>query len=143
MSRPTLVRAGLAVLAFVQGVLAVWALGAPRAFYDDFPGGGRSWVSPLGPYDEHLVRDVGALSLALTVVLVAALVWPERRLVLAAGLAYLAWSVPHLVFHLTADDVLPTGDRIASEAGEIVAALIAAALVWEAARARERPREPV
>jgi hypothetical protein len=142
MSRPTLVRAGLGVLAFVQGVLAVWALAAPRAFYDDFPGGGRSWVSPLGPYDEHLVRDVGALSLALTVVLVVAFVGPDRRLVLAAGLAYLAWSVPHLVFHLTADDVLAAGDRIVSEAGELVSVLIAAALVWDAVRARERPRAP-
>src|SRR3954452_892233 len=108
-------RAALGVLILSQGALALWALLAPRAFYDDFPGAGRSWVSPLGPYDEHLVRDVGALSLALPVVLVAALVSLDRRLVLVAGLAYLAWSVPHLVFHLTADDVLSTGDRIASE----------------------------
>jgi hypothetical protein len=140
MSRTTLVRAGLGILAFVQGVLAVWALVAPRSFYDGFPGAGRSWVSPLGPYDEHLVRDVGALSLALTVVLVVAFVWPDRRLVLVAGLAYVAWSVPHVAFHLTADDVLPAGDRIASEAGELVSVLIAAALVWAAVRAPERPR---
>jgi hypothetical protein len=139
-----LVRAGLAVLALVQGALAVWALLAPRAFYDDFPGGGRSWVSPLGPYDEHLVRDVGALSLALTVVLVAALVAPDRRLVLVAGLAYLAWAVPHLVFHLTADDVLSAGDRVASEAGQLLTTLIAAALVLDALRVgdRARPRTP-
>jgi hypothetical protein len=136
-ARPSLVRAGLLVLTVVQGVLAVWALVAPRAFYDDFPGGGRSWVSPLGPYDEHLVRDVGALSLALTVVLVAALVTMDRRVVLVAGLAYLAWALPHFVFHLTADDALATGDRIASEVGEALTVLIAAALVWSAARERE------
>lgn len=139
-----LVRAGLALLALVQGALAVWALLAPRAFYDDFPGGGRAWVSPLGPYDEHLVRDVGALSLALTVVLVAALVSLDRRLVLVAGLAYLAWSVPHLAFHLTADDVLPAGDRVAGEAGQLLTTLIAAALALDALRARDRaqPRTP-
>jgi hypothetical protein len=133
-------RTGLAVLVLSQGSLALWALLAPRAFYDDFPGGGRSWVSPLGPYDEHLVRDVGALSLGLTVVLLAAALWPEARLRLIAAVAYLAWSVPHLIFHLTADDVLSTGDRIASEAGEVLATLIALALAVDAVR--ERPKVP-
>jgi hypothetical protein len=55
-------RTGLAVLCVSQAWLAVWALLAPRSFYDDFAGGGRAWVSLLGPYDEHLVRDVGALA---------------------------------------------------------------------------------
>ncbi len=128
-------RAALAVLILSQGTLALWALLAPRAFFDDFPGGGRSWVSPLGPYDEHLVRDVGALSLALTVVLVAAAVWPERRLRLVAALAYVAWSVPHLIFHLTADGALATGDRIASETGEVLVVLVALALAADAVRA--------
>jgi len=128
-------RAALAVLVLSQGALALWALLAPRAFYDDFPGGGRSWVSPLGPYDEHLVRDVGALSLALTVVLLAAAVWPERRLRLVAALGYLAWSVPHLIFHLTADGPLSTGDRIASETGEVLVSLVALALAVDAVRA--------
>jgi hypothetical protein len=100
-------------------------------------------VSPLGPNDEHHVRDVGALSLGLTVVLLAAAIWPDRRMRLIAGLAYLAWSVPHLIFHLTADDVLSTGDRIASESGEVLASLIALALVVDALRDRERPRAPV
>src|SRR3954471_19600640 len=134
-------RAALAVLILSQGTLALWALLAPRAFYDDFPGGGRSWVSPLGPYDEHLVRDVGALSLALTVVLGCAAIWPDRRLRLVAALSYLAWSVPHLIFHLTADGALSTGDRIASETGEVLVSLVALALAVDAVRQRsEVPR---
>jgi hypothetical protein len=135
-------RAGLAVLILSQGSIALWALLAPRAFYDDFPGGGSSWVSPLGPYDEHLVRDVGALSLGLTVALLAAAVWPQWRMRLMAGLAYLAWSVPHLIFHLTADEVLSTGDRIASETGEVLASVIALTLAVDALRDRDRPRVP-
>ncbi len=128
-------RAALAVLILSQGTLALWALLAPRAFYDAFPGGGRSWVAPLGPYDEHLVRDVGALSLALTVVLVCAAIWPEHRLRLVAALGYLAWSVPHLIFHLTADGALSTGDRIASETGEVLVVIVALALAVDAVRA--------
>ncbi len=41
------VRAGLALLGAGQAVTASWALLAPRAFYDDFPGGGLAWVSAL------------------------------------------------------------------------------------------------
>jgi hypothetical protein len=42
-----------------------WVSLAPTLFFADFPGAGRSWVSPLGPYNEHLVRDVASLNLAL------------------------------------------------------------------------------
>lgn len=133
-------RAALAVLILSQGSIALWALLAPRAFYDDFPGGGRSWVSPLGPYDEHLVRDVGALSLALTVVLVIAFLKPEPLMRLAAGLGFVAWSLPHFIFHLTADGALATGDRIASETGEALTVLVAAVLVVDAIRDRQPPK---
>jgi len=135
-ARSSLLRAGLAVLALVQGAIAVWALLAPRSFHEEFPGPGSPWVAPLGPYDEHLVRDVGALSLALTVVLVAALVWLERRLVIVAAAAYLAWELPHLAFHLTADDALTTGARVLSEAAQVLAVAIAVAVLVGALRTR-------
>jgi hypothetical protein len=41
-------------------------------------------VSTLGRYNEHLVRDYGALDFALAVLLVAAAVLLERRLVQVA-----------------------------------------------------------
>jgi hypothetical protein len=47
-------------------------------------------VSLLPPYNEHLVRDVGALSLAMTVLLGYAAVRPEPR---TARLAVLAFAV--------------------------------------------------
>jgi hypothetical protein len=52
------------------------------------------------PFSEHLFRDFGGATLGLAVVLTAAAVWTERRLVVVALLAYLAFSAPHLVFHL-------------------------------------------
>ncbi|RTL69410.1 MAG: hypothetical protein EKK42_04560 [Pseudonocardiaceae bacterium] len=81
MNTRIVLRVGLLVLAATQAFVGLWALPAPRSFYDDFPAPGRSWVSALPPYNEHLVRDVGALSLALTVLLVAAAIWLDRRLV--------------------------------------------------------------
>ena len=72
----------------------------PARFYEDFPLPGREWVSTLGPYNEHLVRDYGALNLALAVLLVSAAVYLERRLVRGALVTWLVFATPHFVFHL-------------------------------------------
>ena len=89
----------LIVLAVSAGFVGCWALAAPAGFYRSFPGFGWDWVAAAGPYDEHLVRDVGELNLALLVVSVAAAVRPTRWSVRVAGLAWLVYGVPHLAFH--------------------------------------------
>jgi hypothetical protein len=104
----------LVVWAAASVQLGIWATFAPRSFYDDFPGFGREWVRVDGPYNEHLVRDFGALNLALAVVTIAALITFSRPLVIAVAIAWLAWGVPHLVYHLRHLDVLSTGDKVAN-----------------------------
>ena len=110
--RDRAVRVVLAVLAAVTVQLGIWATFAPRAFYDDYPGFGREWVRVNGPYNEHFVRDFGALNLAFAVVTIAALVTLSRPLVIAVAVAWLAWDVPHLVYHLRHLDVYATGDKV-------------------------------
>ena len=44
----------LLTLGIPQGLIGMWALFAPRSFYDDFPVGTDGWVNALGPFDEHL-----------------------------------------------------------------------------------------
>ena len=95
----TLDRVALIVLAVSSIVVGLWAQFAPRSFYDDFPGGGRHWVNADGPFNEHLVRDVGGLNLALVVILVAALVTMSSIMIRVAGLAALVYSLPHAVYH--------------------------------------------
>ena len=90
-----LLRPGLALLAAVEGVLGLWTLLFPASFYDHVP-----TVDLTPPYSEHLLRDFGGATLGLAVVLTAAAIWLERRLVVVALLAYLSFSAPHLVFHL-------------------------------------------
>jgi hypothetical protein len=90
-----LLRPGLALLAAVEIVLGLWTLLFPASFYSDVP-----TVDLTPPFSEHLFRDFGGATLGLAVVLIAAAVWTERRLVVVALLAYLAFSAPHLVFHL-------------------------------------------
>jgi hypothetical protein len=105
-------RAVLGVLAAVQTVNGFYALLAPRSFYEDFPVG-RGWVEALPEYNEHLVRDVGALFLATAVVLAAAAIWLEWRLVVVALVSFLFFSVPHTAYHLFNLDGISTGDAIA------------------------------
>lgn len=98
--RQRLPRGGLLFLAATPLVGGLWALLAPRAFYEGFPLPGRDWVSTLGPYNEHLVRDYGALNLALAVLLVAAAILLELRLAQVALVTWLVFEVPHFVLHL-------------------------------------------
>jgi hypothetical protein len=107
-------RAGLLLLASPPLVVGLWALLVPRSFYGDFPFPGREWVSALGPYNEHLVRDVGALNLALGVLLATAVILLERRLVRASLVAWLVYAVPHLAFHITMLDAFPPFDNLAN-----------------------------
>lgn len=126
-------RIGLCILAATSGFVGVWALPAPRAFYDGFPSAGHAWVALLPPYNEHLIRDVGAFSLALTVMLGAAAVWPERRLVRIALVTTAVFAVPHAVFQATHLAGFPPADAAAQTAGimgQILLMLGLFALTW-------------
>lgn len=93
-------RAGLLVLAGMALLPGAWGTLWPRSFFDDFPGAGNAWVAAFPPYNEHLVRDVGAFYLGFGVLLLGAAVVPRRRLVQVALVAWVTATVPHGVFHL-------------------------------------------
>lgn len=141
--RERLLRLVLVLLALPGVSVGLWAAFAPRSFYDDFPGGGRSWVAPDGPFNEHLVRDVGALNLALAVVTIAAALLLIRSLVVVAALGWLAYGLPHLVYHLRHLDPFETGDQagivgslVLAPALGLVALLLSAKIPPSAIRAR-------
>src|SRR6188472_1898605 len=124
-----LIRAGLVLLAIPSALIAAWSLISPRGFYDNFPGAGRHWVSALPPYNEHLLRDFSAASLAIVVFLVGASVILERRLIQVALIAFLAYTIPHFAYHLTTTHHYSTGDNLGSLGGFVVSTLIAFALL--------------
>lgn len=114
-------------------MVGVWAWLAPRSFFDDFPGGPAApWVAALPPYNEHLVRDVGALYLAFTVLFLWAARRPSPQLVVPLGVAWIVAQVPHVVFHLAHDEGLPRGDWLLQAAGLGGMVLVAAAVVYGA-----------
>jgi hypothetical protein len=110
-------RIALGYMAVVAFEIGAWALLAPRHFYDNFPGMGRAWVSVDGPFNEHLVRDVGALNLAFFAVVSYAAVTLSRPLINAACLAALAWGVPHLIYHAFNTEPLSAGNNAISLLG--------------------------
>ncbi|MYS86674.1 hypothetical protein [Embleya scabrispora] len=105
-------RAGLVALAAAQGLVGAVQLLLPKAFYEDFPSRTHPWVSLLPPYNEHLMRDVGALTLAYVLVLGVAAVTLEPTMVRTALAANLVFTVPHLVFHSSHLDHFPTAQAV-------------------------------
>jgi hypothetical protein len=110
--------------------VAIWPLVSPRGFYDNFPGGGRHWIDINGPYNEHFIRDFGALNAALVVVLAYALWKLTSSLIQAAGVAVIVYGVPHVIYHLAHLDVYTSGDKVPAVAPLILQILGGMVLVW-------------
>ena len=86
----------LAISAFSIGVQAEFS---PRNFYTNFPFD-RGWVAMDGRYNEHLIRDFGALNLALFALTLCAIFVGTRTIARVAATSWIVYSVPHLVYHL-------------------------------------------
>jgi hypothetical protein len=97
----TVRRLALALLCATGLFVGIWAVVFPRGFYEAFPGFGFAWVSPDGPYNEHLVRDVGALNLGTGILAGLALVRTASVSPFTVGLVTLAYNLPHFIYHLT------------------------------------------
>jgi hypothetical protein len=119
------IRAALLALGVIQLVDGLYALLAPRSFYDDFPFG-RGWVEALPAYNEHLVRDVGSLFIATAFVLLAAARSMDRRLVIVACAAFLCFSVPHTLYHLLNLGPYDTVDAVGNAIGLAATVLVPA-----------------
>ena len=107
-----LLRAGLVALGIAAAVPGLWALFAPKSFFTDFPGAGFEWVSLLPPYNEHLVRDVGAFYLGFAALFFFAAAIMDARLTRVALGTWLIAAIPHLVFHVSHLDDLEAKDAI-------------------------------
>jgi hypothetical protein len=108
-------RVGLAYLALSFLLIGVWAQFFPQSFYNDFPGLGRAWVRIDGPFNEHLIRDVGSLNLGLGLAAIFALRFSQVRVIQAVCLVIFVYSLPHYLYHLAHLSVLPTTlDQVAN-----------------------------
>lgn len=127
--RWTLVRASLAFLALNAASVGLWATFAPRSWFGSFPGAGHHWAGVDGPYNHHLTSDVGALSLALLVVTATAIASRSQAMIRTAGMAWLASTLPHFIYHFGHRHVLANGDQLASLGGLALQVFLAALCV--------------
>jgi len=138
--RDTVLRIGLAVLAIPAAIVGFWAAFAPRSLYDDFPGIGRTWIAPDGPYNQHLVRDVGELNLALVAITVIAMVTLTPMLVRAVLVGWVVYSLPHVIYHLRNMEPFSTSDQVSIVGSLAFVPILAVALfVIEVRAPREAP----
>jgi hypothetical protein len=117
-------RVGIWFLALVELAVGIVATLTPRVFYDYLP-----WVSLASPYSEHLMRDLGAMNLALAVVTFVAAITMEQLMVRTALTAYLVFAVPHLLFHVTHHQHYTTTAAILETTGLVVLVLLPVALL--------------
>ena len=105
-------RAGLAFLAFTELMVGCWAFFAPASFFTSFPLPGHPWVALLPPYNEHLVRDIGAFNMSFAFLFIWAMVSCEKRLVQAILIGWLVFTIPHFIFHAVHLAHFPLADQI-------------------------------
>ncbi|MHB8511617.1 MAG: hypothetical protein ACYDCC_05505 [Actinomycetota bacterium] len=115
----------LIVLGVAHAATGAWALIAPHSWWLSFPGFGRHWMTPLGPFNDELVRDFGALYLVLAALVFFAAASMKREVVIAASGAVLLFSLLHMTYIIGKLHLLPTGDRIGLMSGLVLTALIA------------------
>ncbi len=125
---PRWVRVGLVVLlAAPQLIVGVWAVVAPRSWFDSFPGVGPALVAGDPPFNQHLASDVGAAFVATGAALLLAAYWGTRRPVQLALATFAVFTIPHVTFH-----TLNPAPGLSATADVANAALLASGLGWAA-----------
>jgi hypothetical protein len=133
------VTVALVVLAAPNLAAGVWGLVAPEHWFDNFPGWAPRLVAAFPPFNEHLVSDAAGGLFAAGVAAAIALWWRRREVVIVAMVAFLAFALPHAMFHLAHPaDALSDSEDLANTVALWVDVAIAAAVMVVALRS-DRP----
>ena len=125
----------LGLIALMMLPAGLQAAFTPRSFFDDFPLG-RGWIArPGDAYNEHLVRDVGALFLAM--IIVTGWTVLRQRPGLGVAVAWLVQGVFHVTFHLGHLDAYGTADKIGLIGSLVTVPFLAIVAIWAGRRSHE------
>lgn len=128
-SRP-ITRLLLVVMGVFFGLVpGTWAALLPESFYGDFPIVRPAWVAVDGPYNEHLIRDLGAMFLALAVIALVAAATGSAGQARLVGLGWLVFSALHFAYHVTHLDVYESLDQWLNVVSQVAGILVALAVV--------------
>ncbi|MBT2226644.1 hypothetical protein [Nonomuraea sp. NEAU-A123] len=105
--------ASLGLLAVSALYTGIWAYFSPEGWHANFPGFGRSWLPQLGPYNEHLAKDAGAMFLAMAVLTIITLRYVRNdRVVRTTGAVWLVFNLLHLIYHMQHLHMYEPSDQI-------------------------------
>jgi hypothetical protein len=105
--------ASLGFLALTGLYTGAWAYFSPKEWHENFPGFGLSWLPRLGPYNEHLAKDAGAMFLALSALTIIALRQVRNnRIVQTTGAVWLVFNVLHFSYHMQHLEMYGTRDQV-------------------------------
>ena len=137
---PPWIRPALVILAVPNLIAGLWGLIAPEHWFDTFPGWAPQLVAAIPPYNEHLATDAAAGLFASGFVAAVAAIWLQREVVIVSMAAYLAFALPHVVFHLTNPaDLLTTAEDAANVISLAAAVVLALGVMIESIRRKPEP----
>ena len=129
------VSVALVALAAPNLAAGIWGLVAPEHWFDSFPGWAPKLVAAFPPFNEHLVSDAAAGLFAAGVAAAIAVWWRRREVVIVAMVAFLAFALPHAMFHLAHPaDALSDNEDLVNTVTLWVAVAIAVAIMLVAFR---------
>ena len=119
--------------------IGLWALLAHAAWFSSFPGIGPELIAAEPPFNRHLASDVGAAFFATGAGLLLAAYWGSQRAVQLALAVFVAFTMPHVAYHLThpADGLSSVAD--AANSGLLASNLVWAAVLWWGATRQPSP----
>ncbi|MCV7382900.1 hypothetical protein H7K14_03525 [Mycolicibacter longobardus] len=122
--------------------LGAWAYFAPLNWYNTFPGMGMRWLLVLGPYNEHLVKDVGGMFLALGVLSAVAVYHLRNRpVVVITAISWSVFNALHLIYHLGMLHMYGPRDAILNAVGLSLLLVVSLALLVPAPDTRTEEPE--
>lgn len=114
-------------------IIGLWAFLAPQSWFDTFPGWAPRIVAAYPPFNHHLASDAGLGLFASGVVFVLAALWPQRQVVITAAIAYLAFVLPHFLYHIINPSDLMTGSENITNSISLASSVVGAGVVllWQ------------
>lgn len=94
-------------------VIGIWGFCWPLGFFEDFPVPGAGWVSTLGDYNGHLVRDFGAAQMGLGLAAAITAFQRSREGMVAILSGFIVFGLLHLGYHLATFHHFSTGSALA------------------------------
>lgn len=144
--QPMWIRAVMVLLGLPNAAAGLWAVVSPQSWFDNFPGWAPELVAAYPPFNEHLALDAGAGLLASGVLMLLAALWPKREVAIVAAVGFLAFALPHFLFHLfnPADELAASEDALSTFSLGLAVVGAGLVLMWQWRKLEGQPKsEPM